>query len=183
MVTVDEYSIKDSPKILWLKNPNGMLGYIDGEINGQSVLFLCYGNTNWEAVHNCSSTNRSKPIWYLLIFFLFIWMSSIKATLFISFLFHILLCIFLCYQAFWNLRKLSSHIWLLAETMTTLFLFLLNLHVCHLLDCLFFYKINCNRYSVLYIYSALEFLKQFQSFCFQDCVLPLCPIHTHPLWE
>lgn len=117
------------------------------------------------------------------IFFFFIWMSSIKATLFISFLFHILLCIFLCYQAFWNLRKLSSHIWLLAETMATLFLFLLNLHVCHLLDCLFFYKINCNWYSVPYIYSALEFLKQFQSFCFQDCVLPLCPIHTHPLWE
>lgn len=110
-------------------------------------------------------------------------MSSIKATLFISFLFHILLCIFLCYQAFWNLRKLSSHIWLLAETMATLFLFLLNLHVCHLLDCLFFYKISCNWYSVPYIYSALEFLKQFQPFCFQDCVLPLYPIHTHPLWE
>lgn len=48
--------------------------------------------------------------------------------------------------------------------MMTLFLFLLKLHVCHLLGCLFFYKINAIWFSVSHMYSGLELLKQFQSF-------------------
>ena len=186
MVTVDEYSIKGSWNILWPENHNVLLGCVDEGIYVNSVLFLCNGNTNWEAVHNYSSTNRSKPLWHQLIFWgvLFRGVTSKWYFIYIFFFIH--------FYTFFSFFTRLSKSWesflplfgyfLKPWLFFSLFFFKLNLHACHLLGCLF-YKINSNWYSVSYMYSALEFLKQFQTFSFQDYVLPLCPIHIHPLRE
>ena len=66
-----------------------------------SVLCSEYKNG---VVCSCCSAERSKPVWYQLVFWTSFGWDALKGHFFTSFLCNKFLCIFLCYQAFWKLR-------------------------------------------------------------------------------